>query len=116
MITGTITGNNTLRGSLNGKGKVSGSVNSEKSITGQVNGDSHLQGEVSGESEISGTIGVYSGEAPPDFDGDYAYTSDVDADYTVDVRHKRMTGNLTIRKIPYYETSNIYGTTVIIGD
>lgn len=49
-----------------------------------------------------------------DYDGAYTITPKT-VPQTLETKKKRMTGDLLVLAIPYYETSNQNGTTVIIG-
>lgn len=50
----------------------------------------------------------------PPYDGDYIVTPKAD-EQTLSTREKRMLDDVTIKSIPYVETSNVDGTTVYIG-
>lgn len=50
------------------------------------------------------------------YEGAYAVTSKAHEEQVLETKDKRMTGNLTVREIPYWETSNTSGgTTAYIG-
>lgn len=50
----------------------------------------------------------------PVYDGDYTITPKVDAQ-TLATKDTRMRDDVTIKAIPYFETSNDSGTTIFIG-
>lgn len=49
------------------------------------------------------------------FDGEYLITPSTQAQ-VLETQNKIMEDNITIQKIPYYDVSNQYGRTIIIGD
>lgn len=49
------------------------------------------------------------------YDGDYVITPRVD-EQILQTREKLMADNVTVKEIPYYETSNINGTTIYIAN
>lgn len=62
-----------------------------------------------------GSSGGGGGSVIPVYTGAYDVTPDPDVMQTLLTAGKQMTENVTVQKIPYYETSNIDGTTVYIG-
>ena len=62
-----------------------------------------------------GSSGGGGGSVIPVYTGAYDVTPDPDVMQTLLTAGKQMTENVTVQKIPYYETSNISGTTVYIG-
>lgn len=55
------------------------------------------------------------GSSIPVYTGDYDVIPDPDVMQTLQTSGKQMIDNVTVQKIPYYETSNPYGETVYIG-
>lgn len=56
------------------------------------------------------------GEIIPDYDGGaYDITPKPFESQTFETKGKRMTDDVTVRAIPYYETSNVSGITIYIG-
>ena len=51
----------------------------------------------------------------PWYEGDYTVTPKAFDETVLSTRHKSMRDDVTIEEIPYAETSNIYGTTVVIA-
>lgn len=49
------------------------------------------------------------------YEGDYIITPST-ADQVMHTKNKRMTDNVTVEAIPFYEVDNNLGTTFIIGD
>ena len=50
-----------------------------------------------------------------DYDGPYFITPEPFTDIELDTAGKTLGGDVTVYKIPYYETSNMSGLTVYIG-
>lgn len=67
---------------------------------------------------IGMTIGAgYSVIAGDEYDGSYEVTPKAYTEQTLETRGKLMTGDVTVFKVPYYETSNIFdGKTVFIAE
>ena len=59
---------------------------------------------------------VQASDSIDTYTGDYTVRSQVDADYELATAQKYLSKNITVEKIPYYETSNLAdGLTVYIG-
>lgn len=66
---------------------------------------------------LTGTIHSYSGSAVDEYDGEYIVKPLPYDDQTLETEGLLMTDDVTVLKIPYYETSNIAdGLTVYIGE
>lgn len=57
-----------------------------------------------------------SGKATPPYDGEYIVTPKTYDEQILPTKNKKMVDNLTVKKIPQYEVSNLYGNTLIIGE
>lgn len=55
----------------------------------------------------------YTGGEP--YDGEYVVIPKANEAQTLLTRNKVLSDNVTVTKVPYYETSNIYGDTVYIA-
>lgn len=64
------------------------------------------------------SIGVsYTTISAPEYDGEYEVTPKAWLDQTLETEGKLMTGDVTVFKVPYYETSNVFdGKTVFIAE
>lgn len=49
------------------------------------------------------------------YTGDYQVIPKADEDQILPTKDKRMTDDVTVLRVPYYETSNVYGNTVYIA-
>ncbi len=63
---------------------------------------------------ISGEIYKTEGGRLPDYTGSYEVVPDV-LDQVMPTKEKSLLEDVTVRKIPTYETANEYGTTFIIA-
>lgn len=91
-------------------------------VTARLNNDLHISGQLSKElQEVCGTISPGNAPAPlppseDDYTGEYFVVPLADEQIILDTKYKRMLKDVTVDKIPYYETSNpSNGYTVIIG-
>ena len=71
--------------------------------------------EIDDISELDVELGtaIMVNEADP-YEGDYTVTPKVTAQ-VLPTASKIMTDDVTVKAIPYYDTSNLYGTTIYIG-
>lgn len=51
-----------------------------------------------------------------DYSGAYEVTPMADTEQVLATRNKHMTDDVTVHKVPYYETTNDHGTTVYIAE
>lgn len=49
------------------------------------------------------------------YDGEYEVTPQAHEEKILQTKNKRMTDDVTVMRVPYFETSNIYGDTVYIA-
>lgn len=83
-------------------------------ITGSVSALHEVTGTLAGMGDVSGTITVGGATDWPEYGGAYEITPAVEAQ-TLETANKLMTDDLTVRAVPYYQTSNITGDTVYIA-
>ena len=76
-----------------------------------------LIGTLSQSESLTGEINIYSEETTKDkYEGSYSVTPSTDQDVVLKTKDKLMTDDLTLKKIPFHETSNDSGgVTVYIG-
>ena len=60
-------------------------------------------------------LGVENGHTTAWYEGPYEVTP-TRSEQLLATEHRTMRGDVTVHEIPYYETSNPYGTTYIIGE
>lgn len=75
--------------------------------------DVEFEVELTSEAEIELDINVGSGDAPI-YSGPY-YIVPSNEVQPLATKNRLLRDNVTVDKIPYYEVSNAYGTTLIIG-
>lgn len=96
--------------------KISGDIklNSPFILTGDISTDTvRISGDISTtDMHISGDIqiGEYSA---PSYTGEYEVTPILSNDIILDTNGKVMQDNVSVKKIPYYETSNLSGGTTV---
>lgn len=82
---------------------LTGTIRSEISITGKLKTEDVVFGKI----QLSGNLSIYN--------GDYTVTPSVE-EQTLKTANKKMLEDVTVKKIPFYETSNLSGgNTVYIG-
>lgn len=86
----------------------------DTSIHAQLAGTGALEATLSDEDRvINGVISEHT--SAPVYDGEYIVTPEVENDIYLYTNDKLMKNDVTVKKIPYYETSNVSGYTVYIG-
>lgn len=67
--------------------------------------------------QLIGEISIFSGEATKEkYEGNYIVTPSAEEDIVLETKDKLMTDDLTLKKIPFHETTNDSGgITVYIG-
>ena len=94
---------NIAKGCANFKIPLIGTIRSEISITGKLKTEDVVFGNI----QLSGNLSIYN--------GDYTVTPSVE-EQTLKTANKKMLEDVTVKKIPFYETSNLSGgNTVYIG-
>ena len=92
------------KGCVNFKIPLTGTIRSEISITGKLKTEDVVFGKI----QLSGNLSIYN--------GDYTVTPSVE-EQTLKTANKKMLEDVTVKKIPFYETSNLSGgNTVYIGN
>lgn len=92
------------KGCANFKNPLTGTIRSEISITGKLKTEDVVFGKI----QLSGNLSIYN--------GDYTVTPSVE-EQTLKTANKKMLEDVTVKKIPFYETSNLSGgNTVYIGN
>ena len=92
------------KGCANFKNPLIGTIRSEIPITGKLKAEDVVFGKI----QLSGNLSIYN--------GDYTVTPSVE-EQTLKTANKKMLEDVTVKKIPFYETSNLSGgNTVYIGN
>lgn len=88
-------------------------IEGEVNLSSVIDGDTLLYDHVDGE---SGVFYEVSAQEHDYYEGTYVVTPMVDTEQTLLTADKIMADDVTVRAIPYYETSNQYGKTIYIGE
>lgn len=87
-------------------------------IEGQVLLNETIEGDVSLTNMIDGELGTFylaSSETHEIYNGNYTVVPSASDDITLETNNKIMERDVTVFKVPYYQTSNVEGTTVYIA-
>lgn len=117
-LVGTVNSRPTIVVKMSLKNELVGSVNqnSEKHLSGTLRNQATLNADLSSKGELSGSIMNYISSDIAAYKGPYQVVPELDNDITLETKDKKMNDNVTVGKIPLYETSNISGgKTVYIG-
>lgn len=115
QIIGALDDTEIIIGGLNSDGEAVGVIEIEEDISAKVEMDVYLVGRLAEEPTIQGGVTIGNCEEASPYTGDYEVTPHIDSQ-TMQTRHKYMLDDVLVKAIPYYETSNTYGTTVYIGE
>ena len=86
-------------------------------VTAELSGDGAIIGSLSANISIGGTVTVPNIVETPTYEGDYEITPLAYYDVVLPVKGYKMAEDVTVSKVPYYETSNIFnGKTVYIAE
>lgn len=88
-------------------------------IEGQVSLSNSIEGEVSLNNMIDGQSGVFyltSTQTHETYNDSYEVTPSASEDIILNTNNKIMEKDITVFKIPYYQTSNTDGVTVYIAN
>ena len=86
----------------------------DTSIYAQLTESGSINATLTGEEgAIEGTIAKYTASVV--YDGDYIVTPRAHEEVVLETSDKLLTDDVTILKIPYFETHNDYGETIYIG-
>lgn len=89
-------------------GELSGTLTSTGRLHGSLVGDNH---------KINGTLTIPSVVGAETYAGPYEVTPKAWEEQTLETAHKLMTDDVTVFRVPYYETSNLFdGKTAYIAE
>ncbi len=89
-------------------GELSGTLTSTGRLHGSLVGDNH---------KINGTLTIPSVVGAETYAGSYEVTPKAWEEQTLETAHKLMTDDVTVFRVPYYETSNLFdGKTAYIAE
>lgn len=78
-----------------------------------IDGDATLSNSINGQ---FGTFYEVSRETHETYDGAYELTPSTYLEQTLNTKDKILEDDITVHKVPYWETSNEYGLTIYIGN
>lgn len=117
-----------MTGTISNKLQISAIVSNPDQITANINIDGTITGTISNNKlSVSASISEANKMTAnlnfPEvvinsniYDGEYIITPSTDTDQVLETKHTYLDGNVTVLKIPTYETSNEVGISFIIGD
>lgn len=91
-----------------------GVIRAEDTLTGAVSSGGEIQGKLDTASTLVGSVGFPKCDYPMPYIGEYEVTPRSYEQY-LDTNDKYMSDDVTVKQIPYFETSNDYGETIYIG-
>lgn len=96
---------------------INGTTSDVQSITGKLSDIESLRGKLSNVTNgLRGTLTVPEHLSDyPEYKGEVEITPDAHEDIVLDTADTTLKSDITVFKIPTYETSNEFGTTFIIG-
>lgn len=94
--------------------EIQGIVYLDEVIEGAVVGDGAISGEVMADGEINGMVNYKQCTELPTYSGSYTVIPS-SQEQILDTEDKIMEEDVDVKAIPYYETSNEYGTTIFIA-
>ena len=74
-----------------------------------------IKGIVKDKLRMTANVNIERGSSYPTYSGDYNIIPKTQSQ-TLETKNKLMRDDLSIKEIPYYETSNPYGETIYIGN
>ena len=95
---------------------MNGNITVAGTLSGALSANAGLSGALSGIGSLSGEITLGEGVYVPTYDGAYTVTPKAHVEQVLETAHKLMSDDVTVFEIPYFETSNLNGTTVYIAN
>lgn len=95
--------------------ELTGTLSRVSELKGSISAIGEIAGSISSTHTISGSLNVPAGEFYETYDGSYDITPSPHHDVVLPTANKVMNSDVSVFKIPYFETSNTLGYTVYIG-
>lgn len=112
-INGLISSGEVLTGTLSSSSVLTGSIGASGLLNGLINANAGLQGTIIESNVLKGDLSMEAASYPV-YSGDYEVTPSTESQ-TLNTMNKVMADDVSIKEIPYFETSNEYGKTIYIG-
>ena len=93
-----------------------GTITVAGTLSGALSTGGGLSGALSGVGSLTGDITLGSGTYAPIYEGSYTVTPKAHTEQVLATDGKLMEDDVTVFEIPYFETSNLSGTTVYIAN
>lgn len=94
---------------------ITGALATSDCLCGELVSSATISGAITSTDTISGEIIIPPEKYIDPYTGSYTVVSKPFEDEVLKTMNHQMTRNITVLKIPYYETSNLSGKTVYIG-
>lgn len=114
-VIGTISTEQSLKGSVVYKNKVNGNISGIQPLSGIISSTKNINSKLSCNETITGTVTVAT-ISVDHYTGSYTITPKAFQDTVLNTANKYLDRDVHVHEIPYFEVSNINGTTVYIGN
>lgn len=94
---------------------ISGVIQTTEALSGIVNGGGTIQGKLDAEGVLIGEVGFPKCQYPATYEGEYDVIPKAHVMQTLATNEKYMEDDVRVHEIPYFEVSNVSGTTCYIG-
>lgn len=91
-------------------------ANEIRRINGTLSVVRRINGTIGSQGRVGGSINRATREYATVYEGPYSVIPKAYFEQTLETAQKYMTDDVTVSQVPYYETSNNYGTTVYIAN
>ena len=95
--------------------EIRGIVYTDERITGTVRSNGTVRGKVASDGMISGIVNYRQCHEVPVYSGNYVVVPKTHEQFLA-TQNKLMAEDVDVKAIPYFETSNVSGTTVYIAN
>lgn len=112
IVTGNISSIDNIDATLSPKEQIQGNLTIiTETVTGTVSPLIKTKANIDSKKTITGkvTYGNGTGEYAPVYDGDYEVIPLAFQDIILPTKDKKMMGDVVVKEVPYYETSNLSG-------
>lgn len=116
QLDASLSGYGGVSASLNGIDSLTVALSKHGSISASLSGVSALNGELQGTSVMVGELTLPKGNASPPYQGYYVVTPKAATETVLPTTGMKMLDDVTVLKIPYYETHGTHGTTIYIAN
>lgn len=116
QLDASLSGIGGVSASLKGIDSLTVALSKHGSISASLSGVSVLNGELQGTSMMTGELTLPKGKASPPYQGDYIVTPKAATETVLPTSGFKMLDDVTVLKIPYFETHGTYGTTIYIAN